>query len=107
MRPFCGSSVYWAVMFVVALLLPTTRARADVILLDKDGWTFRTSGMIAAHYQLVMGPGCPVDPATGSLVADCGTAAHPTGGDPPTSRGVLVGGKIFPTGAQDTTDNSL
>jgi len=112
MRPFRGSSVYWAslVGFALAVLLLPTRARADIILYDKDGWSFRTTGMIAAHYQLVLGPGCPKDPTDPMgirLVADCGTATHPTGGDPPTSHGVLVGGKIFPTGAQDTTDNSL
>src|SRR6187200_15432 len=100
MRPFRGSIVCGALALAAALLSPTP-ARADINLYEKDGWGFRTTGLIAAHYQLVLGGACEVgtDPMTPN--ANCG-------GDPPTTGGrVLVGGKIFPTGAQDTTDNSL
>src|SRR5882724_5757053 len=35
-------------------------ASADVTLYDKDGWTFHTTGLIAAHYQLVKGDADPL-----------------------------------------------
>jgi predicted porin len=35
------------------------RANADVTLYDKDGWSFHTTGLIAAHYQLVKGDADP------------------------------------------------
>src|SRR5882672_10152133 len=35
------------------------RANADVILYDNDGWSFHTTGLIAAHYQLVLGDADP------------------------------------------------
>ncbi|HEY2900847.1 MAG TPA: porin [Polyangia bacterium] len=35
------------------------QARADLTIYDKDGWSFYTSGLVAAHYQLITGAADP------------------------------------------------
>ena len=53
------SSVCSAVAVAAAVLAIPTKARADVTLVEKDGWTFYTRGLVAAHYQLVKGDADP------------------------------------------------
>ena len=53
------SSVCSAVAVAAAILAIPTKARADVTLVEKDGWTFYTRGLVAAHYQLVKGDADP------------------------------------------------
>lgn len=84
MRRFRISSMDWAGILAIAILAAPTRARADLTLYDKDGWSFHTEGLVAAHFQLTKGDG-----------------------DPSTTHGVLVGGQILPQGANDTRDNTL
>jgi predicted porin len=67
-----------ALLLLVALY--AGRARADVTIFDSDGWSFRTTGLIAAHYQLVTGDG-----------------------DPDTAHQVLLGGKLLTSSQEDTT----
>jgi len=43
----------------VAVALSPGRAKADITLFDNDGWSFYTSGLVAAHYQLVMADADP------------------------------------------------
>src|SRR5260221_4679452 len=50
-----------AALLIVVALNPE-RAKADITLFDSDGWSFRTTGLVAAHYQLVSGD---ADPQTG------------------------------------------
>jgi predicted porin len=59
---------------ITAVLVSAGSARADVTIYDKDGWSFYTSGLVAAHYQLVKGGADPMfkgglQPA-GGLVLD-------------------------------------
>ena len=56
---FRVSSVCSAVAVAAAVLATSPQARADVTLVDKDGWTFYTRGLVAAHYQLVKGDADP------------------------------------------------
>jgi hypothetical protein len=35
-------------------LLSSARANAAITLFDNDGWTFQTTGLVAAHYQLLL-----------------------------------------------------
>jgi predicted porin len=56
--------------------LPQT-AKADVTIFDRDGWTFYTSGLVAAHYQLVSGDPDPTGSGknqSGGQILDEGTA---------------------------------
>jgi hypothetical protein len=62
----------------LGLVLAPSIARADVVFFEKDGWSVYTRGLIASHYQLALG-----DP------------------DPPTTHGVLVGGKILTPSVTD------
>jgi predicted porin len=62
MRGFRVSSVHWAAAVAAAVLAIPAQARADVTLVEKDGWTFYTRGLIAAHYQLVKGDADPPHP---------------------------------------------
>jgi len=62
MRGFRVSSVHWAAAVVAAVLAVPAQARADVTLVEKDGWTFYTRGLVAAHYQLVKGDADPPHP---------------------------------------------
>jgi hypothetical protein len=59
MRGFRVSSVLWAAALGALTLAFPGRARADVVLIEKDGWTFHTSGLVAAHYQLIKGDADP------------------------------------------------
>jgi predicted porin len=59
MRGFRMSSVYRTAAVAALVLAIPVRARADVTLFDKDGWTFYTKGLVAAHYQLVKGDADP------------------------------------------------
>jgi hypothetical protein len=84
MRRFGVSSLYWAAAFGLTIMMIPTRARADLTLYDHDGWSVYTRGMVAAHYQLMIGDA-----------------------DPTTNHGVLVGGLFLDGGARDARDNSL
>jgi predicted porin len=53
------SSVLWAAALGVAVMAIPTRAEADVTLVEKDGWTFYTNGLVAAHYQMIKGDADP------------------------------------------------
>lgn len=59
MRGFRVSSVLQVAAGVAALLVIPAQARADVTLVEKDGWTFFTRGLAAAHYQFIKGDGDP------------------------------------------------
>jgi predicted porin len=59
MRRFGVSSVLPIAAVAVAVLAIPRQARADVTLIEKDGWTFYTRGLVAAHYQLVKGDADP------------------------------------------------
>jgi hypothetical protein len=59
MRRF--GSLSFAVAASFAVMLFADRARADIVLYDKDGWGFYTRGQVAAFYQLVLGEGDPTN----------------------------------------------
>ncbi|HVZ71813.1 MAG TPA: porin [Polyangia bacterium] len=61
-----------------AVWLSSSRAKADVTLFDADGWTFRTSGLVAAHYQLIMGDADPKNSKTliGGRIQDEGLSGN-------------------------------
>jgi len=65
MRRF--GSLSFAVAASFAVMLFATRARADIVLYDKDGWGFYTRGQVAAFYQLALGDEDPTM-ATGTLI---------------------------------------
>jgi predicted porin len=48
-----------AVAAAFAVVLFADRARADIVLYDKDGWGVYTRGQVAAFYQLAIGDGDP------------------------------------------------
>jgi predicted porin len=48
------------VILLGLVCLSSARANASVTLFDKDGWTFETTGLVAAHYQLVKGDADPL-----------------------------------------------
>jgi predicted porin len=48
------------VLLLVLVWLSAARAKADITLFDNDGWTFRTTGLVAAHYQLIKGDADPL-----------------------------------------------
>jgi predicted porin len=63
----------------VAVWLSAARANASVTLFDRDGWTFQTTGLVAAHYQLVQGDADPLGSGKqliGGRIFDEGTAAN-------------------------------
>src|ERR1051325_10630435 len=39
---------------LMILTASARRANADITLYDNDGWSFHTTGLVAAHYQLVL-----------------------------------------------------
>ncbi len=80
---FGMSSVFLAA-FASAFLI-ATRARADIKIYEKEGWSVYTRGLIAAHYQIGVGD------------------ADPAGKD---GRG-LIGGKFTDEGVKDSRDNSV
>jgi predicted porin len=53
------SSLYRTAALAALVLAIPAQARADVTLVEKDGWTFYTRGLVAAHYQLVKGDADP------------------------------------------------
>jgi hypothetical protein len=65
-------------------MIAASSARADLTIYEKDGWSLRTLGFIATHYQLVLGDGDPAD-----------------------THGVRIGGRLPTQGAQDPRDNNL
>lgn len=81
MKRFGGASLQTAAATLACaagVLLSAAKARADVVFYEKDGWAVYTRGLIASHFQYAFGDG-----------------------DPNTTHGVLVGGKILPGGATD------
>src|SRR4051794_12614863 len=90
MRGYRVWSVYGAGALAVAVSAIPTRALADVTLFEKNGWTFHTSGLVAAHYQLVKGD------------------ADPTFSNGMTTGGPSAGGQILDGRAtSDVRDNSI
>ncbi len=83
MRGFRVSKVHWTAAVAVGVLAIPAQARADVTLVEKDGWTFYTRGLVAAHYQLVKGDADPPlsdglntgKPAAGGQILDEQTAS--------------------------------
>jgi predicted porin len=45
---------------LLAIALNSGSARAEVTLFDRDGWSFYTTGLVAAHYQYISGDGDPL-----------------------------------------------
>src|SRR5260370_268098 len=76
-----------AIVIAGAVLLWGRSVRADVVLLDKDGWSVWTSGRSAAHYQFIFGQGTPAPSAPGVLLTGFGNdAAGNNSNDVATSR---------------------
>jgi predicted porin len=59
MRGFRVSSRYRAAAMAGLMLAVSRQAHAEVTLVEKDGWTLYTKGLVAAHYQLVKGDADP------------------------------------------------
>jgi hypothetical protein len=72
MRRIGVSSVLLTAAIAGAVVAVPSQARADVTLVEKDGWTFYTRGLVAAHYQMVKGD---ADPDHKNLVGGTLTAA--------------------------------
>jgi predicted porin len=82
MRGFRVSRIYTAGALAVVLAAIPNRALADVSLFEKNGWTFHTSGLVAAHYQMVKGDADPTFsngamtvPSSGGQILDERTAS--------------------------------
>jgi hypothetical protein len=84
MRRFGSLGLAAAAAFAVMLF--ATRARADIVLYDKDGWGFYTRGQVAGFYQLMLGDAAPL-----------AAAGHPA----------EVGGVIDTGGLQNSSNNSV
>jgi predicted porin len=70
---------------LLAVALTPGRAKADITLVDHDGWSFYTTGLVGAHYQLLKGDQ-----------------------DPPTGGKSLAGGKILDeNSANDMRDGTI
>lgn len=95
MRGFRVSGLRMAALAALVLAIPTP-ARADVTLVEKDGWTFYTRGLVAAHYQLIKGDADP-------------TFSNGPPGDPRTQTGLpSAGGQILDERtASDQRDKTL
>jgi predicted porin len=65
-RTLCSRTA--SVSLLVVVWLASARAKAEVTLFDSDGWTFQTTGLVAAHYQLVMGDKDPQGPNGRTLI---------------------------------------
>jgi predicted porin len=63
-----------ALALLAAAVIPAT-SRADVVLYDKDGWGLYTRGLIAAHYEAIIGDAEP--PVVGGRVLVGGVFAIP------------------------------
>jgi predicted porin len=68
---------------LLVVWLSSARAKAAVTLFDNDGWTFQTTGLVAAHYQLVLGD---KDPQGGNRT--------------------LIGGRIYDEGLTGNMENN-
>jgi predicted porin len=64
-----------AALLVAVALIPG-RAKADVTIFDRDGWTFRINGVVAAHYQLITGDADPNGQLAGGRILDEGSSAN-------------------------------
>lgn len=84
MRRVHASGFMLAAILVIAISAPAGRARADVEVFEKDGWSLYTKGLIAVHYQFMKGDN-----------------------DPPAVKGLIVGNKLQPGGATDIRDQSI
>ena len=64
-------SLRFGLWVACALMLFASRARADVVLYDKDGWGVFTRGQAAAFYQLALGDADPqsMTPQVGGLLS--------------------------------------
>jgi predicted porin len=58
LRTLCSRTA--PVILLVVVWLSSSRAQATVTLFDNDGWTFQTTGLVAAHYQLIKGDADPL-----------------------------------------------
>jgi len=75
-RTLCSRTA--PVILLGAVWLSSARANATITLFDQDGWTFQTTGIVAAHYQLVMGDADPLGNGKqliGGRILDESTAA--------------------------------
>jgi predicted porin len=52
---------------LLAVTLSSGPAKADVTIFDHDGWSFYTTGLVAAHYQLIKGDADPTTPGGKAL----------------------------------------
>ena len=79
-RTLCSRTA--PVILLGAVLLSSARANAEVTLFDHDGWTFQTTGLVAAHYQLLMGDADPKSGKTliGGRIQDEGLTGDPQTG---------------------------
>jgi hypothetical protein len=75
MRRIGVSSVLLTAAIAGAVVAIPSQARADVTLVEKDGWTFYTRGLVAAHWQYVKGDADPDHKNT------AGNAASAAGGE--------------------------
>lgn len=75
MRRIGVSSVLLTAAIAGAVVAVPSQARADVTLVEKDGWTFYTRGLVAAHWQYVRGDADPDHKNT------AGNAASAAGGE--------------------------
>ena len=57
MRRFRMTSMCRTAAMAIAMAVIPSQAHADIDLFEKDGWGFRTTGMVQAHYQMMMGEG--------------------------------------------------
>jgi predicted porin len=80
-RTLC-SKIAPVILLLGLVWLSSARAEAAVTLFDSDGWTFQTTGLIAAHYQLINGDADPLGANNKTLIGgrllDEGSAADKT-----------------------------
>src|SRR5579863_5653961 len=62
-------SLRFGLVVACALTLFASRARADVVLYDKDGWGVFTNGQAAAFFQLAIGDSDPQGSEIGGLLS--------------------------------------
>ncbi|MDB4982135.1 MAG: hypothetical protein JWM82_2887 [Myxococcales bacterium] len=78
------ASVVAPVVAFLADALSPRLAKAEVTIFDQDGWSFHTTGLVAAHYQLVTGDADANRTLAGGRITDEGSATdvrdptHPT-----------------------------
>ncbi len=66
-----SGSLRFGLLVACALTLVASRARADIVLYDKDGWGVFTRGQAAVFYQLALGDADPqsLTPQVGGLLS--------------------------------------